>query len=136
VIVDGAWNKRSYKNNYNALSAWIACIIGTRTKKVLYSTVKNKFCELCLRYFLHFFDISVIGIYKWLSGPACYENLSNLEWAALYVVNSECHIFRLGYLALKPDVFAICIEKYKFLVLLAVIKRICIRNENWSEKCE
>jgi hypothetical protein len=36
VIVDGAWSKRSYKTNYNALSG-VASIIGARLKKVLYT---------------------------------------------------------------------------------------------------
>jgi hypothetical protein len=38
VIVDGAWSKRSYKTNYNALSE-VASIIGARSKKVLYIRV-------------------------------------------------------------------------------------------------
>jgi hypothetical protein len=46
VIVDGAWSKRSYKSNYNA-SSGVACIIGARTKKVLYADVKNKYCYFC-----------------------------------------------------------------------------------------
>lgn len=46
VTVDGAWSKRSYKSNYNALSG-VGCIIGTRTKKVLYVGVKNKMCKFC-----------------------------------------------------------------------------------------
>jgi hypothetical protein len=51
VIVDGAWSKRSYKSNYNALSG-VGCtsIIGARTKKVLYVGVKNKFCKICKIY--------------------------------------------------------------------------------------
>jgi hypothetical protein len=38
-------------------------------------------------------------------------------------------------LALKPDEFAICIEKYKFLVFINCDKT-NIRNENWIEKRE
>jgi hypothetical protein len=49
VTVDGAWSKRSYKSNYNALSG-VGCIIGARTKKVLYVDVKNKFCKICKIY--------------------------------------------------------------------------------------
>ncbi|KAF5292500.1 hypothetical protein FQR65_LT01644 [Abscondita terminalis] len=49
VIVDGAWAKRSYKTNYNSLSG-VACIIGARTKKVLYVGIKNKYCALCEKY--------------------------------------------------------------------------------------
>jgi hypothetical protein len=49
VAVDGAWSKRSYKSNYNALSG-VATIIGARTKKVLYVGVKNKYCKKCFYY--------------------------------------------------------------------------------------
>ncbi|KAK5639603.1 hypothetical protein RI129_012095 [Pyrocoelia pectoralis] len=48
VIADGAWSKRSYRTNYNALSG-VACILGLRTKKVIYMSVKNKFCIICAR---------------------------------------------------------------------------------------
>ncbi|KAK5648029.1 hypothetical protein RI129_002921 [Pyrocoelia pectoralis] len=48
VIVDGAWSKRSYRTNYNALSG-VACIIGEKTKKILYLRVKNKYCYVCSR---------------------------------------------------------------------------------------
>lgn len=43
VIVDGAWSKRSYKTNYNALSG-VGCIIGARTKKVLFASVR--YCSI------------------------------------------------------------------------------------------
>ncbi|KAK4882229.1 hypothetical protein RN001_005548 [Aquatica leii] len=33
VVTDGAWSKRSYRTNYNALSG-VACILGLRTKKM------------------------------------------------------------------------------------------------------
>jgi hypothetical protein len=49
VAVDGAWSKRSYKSNYNALSG-VAIIIGARTKKALYVGVKNKYCKKCFYY--------------------------------------------------------------------------------------
>ncbi|CAH1109256.1 unnamed protein product [Psylliodes chrysocephalus] len=49
VIADGAWSKRSYKTNYNALSG-VAVIIGEATKKVLFMGVKNKFCTICLKF--------------------------------------------------------------------------------------
>lgn len=49
VIADGAWSKRSYKTNYNALSG-VAVIIGEATKKVLFLGVKNKFCMFCSRH--------------------------------------------------------------------------------------
>ncbi|XP_031357002.1 uncharacterized protein LOC116180949 isoform X2 [Photinus pyralis] len=48
VVADGASCKRSYRTNYNALSG-VACIVGLRTKKVLYEAVKNKFCLICAR---------------------------------------------------------------------------------------
>lgn len=48
VVADGAWSKRSYRTNYNALSG-VACIVGLRTTKVLYMAVKNKFCSVCAR---------------------------------------------------------------------------------------
>ncbi|KAK5645076.1 hypothetical protein RI129_006376 [Pyrocoelia pectoralis] len=48
VIVDGAWSKRSYRTNYNALSG-VACIIGAKTKKILYVGIKNKYCFVCQR---------------------------------------------------------------------------------------
>jgi hypothetical protein len=48
VLADGAWSKRSYKTNYNALSG-VACIIGYRTKKILFIGVKNKYCCICDR---------------------------------------------------------------------------------------
>lgn len=48
VIADGAWSKRSYKNNYNALSG-VASIFGWNTKKCLFVGVKNKYCIICHR---------------------------------------------------------------------------------------
>ncbi|KAK4885602.1 hypothetical protein RN001_001873 [Aquatica leii] len=48
VIVDGAWSKRSYRTNYSALSG-VGCIIGARTKEILYMDVKNKYCYVCSR---------------------------------------------------------------------------------------
>ncbi|RZC37989.1 hypothetical protein BDFB_014105, partial [Asbolus verrucosus] len=48
ALVDGARNKRSCKSNYNALLG-VGCIIETRTKKVLYMSVKNRFCLKCER---------------------------------------------------------------------------------------
>jgi hypothetical protein len=51
VIVDGAWSKRSYKTNYNALSGpGVASIIGARSKKVLYIGIKNKYCRICEKF--------------------------------------------------------------------------------------
>lgn len=48
VVADGAWSKRSYKTNYNALSG-VASIIGYRTKKCLFMSVRNKYCAICDR---------------------------------------------------------------------------------------
>lgn len=46
VIADGAWSKRSYRSNYNALSG-VGVIIGNATKKNLYVGVRNKYCLIC-----------------------------------------------------------------------------------------
>ncbi|KAF0692840.1 Uncharacterized protein FWK35_00037178, partial [Aphis craccivora] len=49
VVVDGAWSKRSHRSNYNVLSG-VACIVGYKTKKVLFSYFcsKNKDNEVNL----------------------------------------------------------------------------------------
>lgn len=46
VIADGGWAKRSYGHSYSSLSG-VACIIGARTKKILYLGIRNKFCFAC-----------------------------------------------------------------------------------------
>lgn len=46
VVADGCWSKRSYKTNYNALSG-AAAIVGHQFGKVLFLSVKNKFCSIC-----------------------------------------------------------------------------------------
>lgn len=46
VEFDGSWGKRSYRNNFSSLSG-CAAILGLRTKKILYSGVKNKYCHIC-----------------------------------------------------------------------------------------
>lgn len=48
VYVDGAWSSRSYGNNYRANSG-TAAIIGAKYGKVLYMSVKNKYCLICAR---------------------------------------------------------------------------------------
>lgn len=48
VIADGAWCKRSYGVNYNA-SSGVGCIVGQRTKKLLFLGVRNKYCSVCAR---------------------------------------------------------------------------------------
>lgn len=46
VVCDGVWAKRSYRSNYNSMSG-AAAIVGFKTKKVLYLSVRNKFCLTC-----------------------------------------------------------------------------------------
>lgn len=46
VIADGAWSKRTYRSNYNALSG-VGCIIGAKTNKVLFLEIRNKYCTMC-----------------------------------------------------------------------------------------
>ncbi|CAH2083550.1 unnamed protein product [Euphydryas editha] len=48
VEADACWSKRSYKNNYSALSG-VAAIIGEHTGKVLHIGVRNKYCVICAR---------------------------------------------------------------------------------------
>lgn len=46
VEFDGSWEKRAYTGNFSSL-AGCAAIIGLRTKKILYSAVKKKYCHIC-----------------------------------------------------------------------------------------
>ena len=47
VVADGSWMKRSYRGgDYNSLSG-VGAIVGYYTKKVLFISVKNKFCMTC-----------------------------------------------------------------------------------------
>ena len=46
VTVDAGWSKRSHKHSYNAMSG-VAVIIGNATKKLLFLTVRNKYCSVC-----------------------------------------------------------------------------------------
>ncbi|KAG8222472.1 hypothetical protein J437_LFUL002207, partial [Ladona fulva] len=48
VVADGAWAKRCYRTNYSSLSG-VVCIIGYRTRKVLFIGVRNKYCSVCAR---------------------------------------------------------------------------------------
>lgn len=48
VTADACWSKRSYKNNYSALSG-VGAIIGQHTGKVLHVGVRNKYCVICIR---------------------------------------------------------------------------------------
>lgn len=43
VITDGSWGKRSYGTNFNSISG-VGCIIGFRTKKILFIGVRNSYC--------------------------------------------------------------------------------------------
>lgn len=65
VVVDGCWSKRSYRTQYNA-SSGVAAIVGFHTKKVLFMSVRNKFCFVCAR--------STNG--KEIPEHACYKNWS------------------------------------------------------------
>ena len=46
VIADRGWSKRSHKHSYNAKSG-VAVIIGSRTKKLLFLGIRNKYCSTC-----------------------------------------------------------------------------------------
>ena len=48
VVTDGAWSKRSYNVNYDALSG-VGSIVGYRTSQLLYLGVRNKYCTMCAR---------------------------------------------------------------------------------------
>nr|XP_022903354.1 uncharacterized protein LOC111415749 isoform X2 [Onthophagus taurus] len=69
VIVDGAWSKRSYKTNYNALSG-VACIIGMRTKKIVFLGIRNKFCIICERATALNIEAKSHACYKNFNGPS------------------------------------------------------------------
>lgn len=49
VILDGAWSKRSYRVNYNALSG-VAVIVGFYTKRVIWMGYRNKHCSFCIKH--------------------------------------------------------------------------------------
>ncbi|KAJ8875570.1 hypothetical protein PR048_023466 [Dryococelus australis] len=56
VVTDGAWRRRSYGTNYNALSGvlyfistvsvllFTACTIGTKIKMFLFTSTRNSYC--------------------------------------------------------------------------------------------
>ncbi|KAF4530437.1 hypothetical protein B566_EDAN018090, partial [Ephemera danica] len=46
VIADGCYGKRSFRNNFQSLYG-TAFIVGARTGKILFMSVKNKFCYIC-----------------------------------------------------------------------------------------
>ncbi|EZA47389.1 hypothetical protein X777_16362, partial [Ooceraea biroi] len=46
VVADGSWMKRSYGSAYDSLSG-VDIIIGYRTRKVLFISIRNKYCTLC-----------------------------------------------------------------------------------------
>lgn len=45
-IVDGGWSQRSYGHRYSAKSG-CAVIVGFYTKKILFLSVRNKYCSVC-----------------------------------------------------------------------------------------
>lgn len=47
AIVDGGWCKRSYGHGYNS-SSGVAVIIGAVTQKILFISVRNKICLICI----------------------------------------------------------------------------------------
>lgn len=47
AIVDGGWCKRSYGHGYNS-SSGVAVIIGAVTQKILFISVRNKICLVCI----------------------------------------------------------------------------------------
>lgn len=48
VVADGSWAKRSYKSGFSS-SSGAGCIVGLRTKKVLFLGVRNSYCCICAR---------------------------------------------------------------------------------------
>lgn len=48
VVADGSWAKRSYKSGFSSASG-AGCIVGLRTKKVLFLGVRNSYCCVCAR---------------------------------------------------------------------------------------
>lgn len=48
VVADGSWAKRSYKSGFSSASG-AACIVGLKTKKVLFLGVRNSYCCICAR---------------------------------------------------------------------------------------
>lgn len=97
VIVDGAWSKRSYKTNYNALSG-VACIIGARTNKILHLGVKNKYCFTCSRHD----NAKEVPVHK------CYKNWNRTSTSmeAEIIVegfNSSISVHKLKYAKIIGD---------------------------------
>ena len=46
AVVDSGWSTRSHQHRYTVKSR-VACVIGRRTKKILFIGVHNKFCSVC-----------------------------------------------------------------------------------------
>ena len=46
VVVDGGWSKRAHKHSYNTKSG-VGVIFGAYTKKLLFISVRNKYCSIC-----------------------------------------------------------------------------------------
>ncbi|KAK4885611.1 hypothetical protein RN001_001882 [Aquatica leii] len=47
LIVDWSWSHRSHGHRYFA-NLGVACVMGAKTKKLLYLGVRNKYCAMCL----------------------------------------------------------------------------------------
>ncbi|KOB68075.1 hypothetical protein OBRU01_19060 [Operophtera brumata] len=69
VIIDGCWCRRSYRTNYAALSG-AATIIGRRFGKVLFFSVRNKYCCICARAEKRGEDAKEHTCYKNFTGPS------------------------------------------------------------------
>lgn len=48
VIADGSWAKSSYKSGFSS-SSGAGCIVGLRTKKILFLGVRHSYCCTCSR---------------------------------------------------------------------------------------
>ena len=46
VVADAGWSKRTHKHSYNAKSG-VAVIFGAHTKKLVFLSVRNKYCCIC-----------------------------------------------------------------------------------------
>ncbi|XP_045763690.1 uncharacterized protein LOC123866281 [Maniola jurtina] len=67
VVADGSWAKRSYKSGFSSASG-AGCIVGMRTKKVLFLGVRNSYCCICSR---------SIKLNKDVTEHRCFKNWSD-----------------------------------------------------------
>lgn len=98
VIADECWSKRSYNRNYTALSG-VGVIVGAHTGKVLWISVKNKYCVICVR-----------NANKNLSAPPhfCTKNYSgpssDMEWQSILEgFQKSIELYNIRYLRLVAD---------------------------------